>query len=56
MDLEKILKIIALLQQGITELASFVQNKQEQGGKTTEEILEHAKTANDEAKKLIDSL
>lgn len=55
-DLEKILKIIALLQQGIVEVANFIQNKQAQGGKTTNEIFAHAEKANAEAKNLIDSL
>ena len=55
-ELERILKIIALVQQGILELSNFIQNKQSQGGKTTQEILAHAEQANKEAKDLINAL
>lgn len=55
-ETERILKIVALLQQGIVEVANFINNKHVQGTKTTQEILDHAEQSNKEAKALIDSL
>lgn len=55
-DLDKIIKTLALVEVGIQELKGLVKNKQEQEGKTPQEIFEHAEQANKEARTLIDSL
>lgn len=55
-DLARIIKLTALVQQGILELNNIIQNKHQQAGKTDEEILDHAEKANAEAKALIENL
>lgn len=55
-DLEKILKLTALIQAGIAELGNIVANKRAQSGKTDQEILDHAEQTNAEARKMIENL
>jgi len=55
-DLERILKLTALINQGIVELQNILQNRRSQEGKTDLEIAEHAEKANAEARALIEAL
>lgn len=55
-ELEKYLKLIALVQQGFNALLPFLARLKSQGLETTEQILDHAEKANNEAKAIIDSL
>lgn len=56
MDIEKLIKLIALVQQGILEVNNMIANHKAQEGKTDIEISEHAEKANKEARELIDRL
>lgn len=55
-ELERITKLIALVQMGANQLIPLIARLREQGGETNEQILAHAEKANAEARKLIDAL
>lgn len=55
-DIERILKLTALIQAGIAELGNILANKRVQAGKTDQEIFDHAEQANAEARALIEKL
>lgn len=53
---KRLLELIALILQGVTEVQNMVNNKRAQAGKTDMEIAEHAEASNKKAKELIDAL
>jgi len=55
-ELERITRLMALVQLGAKELMLLIARLREQGGETDEQILAHAEKANAEARKLIDAL
>lgn len=55
-ELDRITKLIALVQLGANQLIPLIARLREQGGETTDQILAHAEKANAEARKLIDAL
>lgn len=55
-ELEKLLKLLALIQAGIRAANEILVNKATQGGMTTEEIFARAEKHNDEALELINNL
>ena len=55
-ELERITKLIALIQLGAAQLIPLIERMRAQGGETNEQILAHAEKANTEARKLIDAL
>lgn len=55
-ELERITKLIALVQMGANQLIPLIARLREQSGETNEQILAHAEKANAEARKLIDAL
>lgn len=55
-DLIKLMKLTALITQGIAEVQNIVQNKKRQEGSDEMQIAEHAEIANKEARELIDNL
>lgn len=55
-ELEKLLKLIALIQQGAKALTEVLANKATQGDMTTEEIFMRAEQHNEEALSIINDL
>lgn len=55
-DLERLTKLLALIQESVVEIGKFIQNAQSQSGKSTEEILTHAEQTTKQAQELINSL
>lgn len=55
-ELDRYLKLFALVTQGLQQLLPFLERMKQQGGETTEQILVHAEEANKEARKIIDAL
>lgn len=55
-DLERIMRLIALLQQGAAEVGTMIAQIRRQQGETTDQILADAEVKNAEAKTLIDTL
>lgn len=55
-EIERITKLMALVQLGAAQLIPLIARLREQGGETEEQILAHAEKANAEARKLIDAL
>lgn len=55
-ELERILKLVALVQLGANQLIPLIVRLREQGGETAEQLNAHAEKANAEARKIIDEL
>lgn len=55
-DLERILQLIALVNQGIKEVENILANKEAQKTRTEDENFAHAKERNKVAKELIEAL
>lgn len=55
-ELEKLMKLIALVTQGVNEIANILANKEAQKGRTEDENFAHGEERNKEARRLIDAL
>lgn len=55
-EIANITRLIALVQQGATQLMGLITTLRTQGGETTEQILADAQKANDEAAAIIATL
>lgn len=55
-DIEKLMKLMALVTQGVQEISNIIANKEAQKGRTEDENFDHAEKRNAEARRLIDAL